>query len=270
MPELPEVETVVRSLRPYLQKKIIKKIEIYTPKLRQFIPCTLNEQIGHMIDEVTRSAKYIIISTSAPEEIIVHLGMTGNLLIKDQLSFQRTKHDHLAIYLDNGTVLIYHDPRKFGLITTTSHAPKSLDEAAIDAVSDDFTAFYLNQFLKIFPKTPIKLALMNNKIVSGIGNIYANESLFMAKILPTRQSSTLSQQELDLLVRKIKEVLFKAIDAGGSSIKDHKSASGESGYFQQQLLVYGRDRKPCKLCTTLLKRTIISGRSTFFCSQCQR
>ena len=268
MPELPEVETIVRELSSKIQGKKIVQIKILNPKLRQPIPQYISN-FTHKILSITRQAKFIVMTLDTNNKIIIHLGMTGKILIQKQQNSPLNKHDHFLIQLNDNSSIIYNDTRKFGLVTTPELAPQSFFNSAPDPFE---VSFSLEQFKQsLYNSTrPIKTCLMNNNIITGVGNIYANEALFKAKILPTRAANTLRDSEIDLLIDKIKATLLDAIKAGGSSIKDYRNITDNPGYFQQQLLVYNRTNQPCKLCTTPIKRSVISGRSAFFCYNCQK
>ncbi len=273
MPELPEVETVVRSLEPIKNQTIIDA-NVYQYQLRvgSKIPANFCDDIkGTTITNIVRIAKYIVINLSNQKTIIVHLGMSGNLLLKEQ-NFTPEKHTHVLINLTNHT-LIYNDPRRFGLvdlIDTNSisdyFAKKSM---GVDALADEFCPSYLKTKLQ-GRKTPIKIALLNQEVVAGLGNIYVCEALFMAKIHPSTPASSLKKKDLEKLVPIIKQVLQKSIQAGGTTLKDYKSSDGTPGYFVQELLVYGKENLPCPTCKHPIEKIILGGRSTFFCSKCQK
>jgi formamidopyrimidine-DNA glycosylase len=268
MPELPEVETIVQELSKKIKGKKIINIKIINPKLRYPIPQQILD-FTYNILSVTRTAKFIVISLDMDHQIIIHLGMTGKILINHQPSSVQHKHDHLLIQLNDNISITYNDTRKFGFITTPELAPKSFFNSASDPLEESFSPEKLKHILK-HSRKPIKTCLMDNNIITGVGNIYASESLFKAKILPTRQALSLTTSEIDLLIKEIKNTLLEAIKAGGSSIKDYRNSSGNLGYFQQQLFVYNRANKPCKICSEPIQRLVISGRSTFFCSNCQK
>ena len=267
MPELPEVETITQELSKQLLNKTITKINILNPKLRYPIPQDILE-LTFTIRSVSRKAKYIIITLNENNAIIIHLGMTGKILIQDK-NYQSNKHDHVTIELDNKTTLVYNDTRKFGFIALKNSLPPSFYTDAPDPLALDFSTEKLKTKLRA-SKAPIKACIMNNKIITGVGNIYANEALFKAKILPICPANQLSNKKLDELIKQIIITLKAAIKAGGSSIKDYRNSSGNLGYFQQQLLVYNKEGKPCVICKNKIKRIIQSGRSSFFCSTCQK
>lgn len=268
MPELPEVETVVRELSKQLTDKNILQIKILNPKLRYPIPNNLVTFCGN-IKSIKRQAKYIIISLDTDQNIVIHLGMTGRVLIIKSHDYKQDKHDHLIINLDNNISIIYNDTRKFGFITTPELAPPSFSNSAPDPFDPYFSATKLQQKLSS-SSSSIKSCIMNNNIITGVGNIYANEALFKARILPTKAANTLSIKKINKLIEQITTTLKDAITAGGSSIKDYRNSSGKLGYFQQQHFVYNRETQPCKICQTDIIRIQQSGRSSFFCSKCQK
>ena len=268
MPELPEVETVVRELSKQLTDKNILQIKILNPKLRYPIPNNLITFRGS-IKSIKRQAKYIIISIDNDQNIVIHLGMTGKVLIINSHEYKQDKHDHLIINLDNNISIVYNDTRKFGLITTPELAPPSFYNSAPDPFAQNFSITKLKQKLSK-SSSSIKSCIMNNDIITGVGNIYANEALFKANILPTRAANTLSNIEINRLIEQIIVTLKEAIQAGGSSIKDYRNSSGKLGYFQQQHFVYNKKNTPCKICQNKIEHIQQSGRSSFFCSKCQK
>jgi formamidopyrimidine-DNA glycosylase len=266
MPELPEVETIVQELSNKIKGKRIAQIKILNPKLRYPIPANISD-FTYLISSVTRKAKFIVVTFDSNDKMIVHLGMTGKILITKNHVLH--KHDHLVITLEDGTYVVYNDTRKFGFITTLELAPPSFFASAPDPFEHSFSEEILTRNLQTL-KSPIKTCLMNNNLITGVGNIYASEALFKAKILPTRAANTLTTLEITLLIKEIKSTLSESIKAGGSSIKDYRTSSGSMGYFQQQLFVYNRTNKPCKMCNHLIERVVLAGRSSFFCSDCQK
>lgn len=270
MPELPEVETTRRGLSQVLKMKPrIVAFHYLRKDLRFPMPQKkLQALVGCEIEEVSRRAKYLLIKTRKGF-LLSHLGMTGTWRVGE---IERL-HDHFAIELSNGQKLIYNDPRRFGFIDFvplegTNKHPR-LKDLGFEPFDTAFSAAVLKQqFLK---KTiACKVALMDQKIVVGVGNIYASESLFLAKVNPQKKASKLSLQELEKIVESIRTVLEKAIAAGGSTISDFKNAAGEGGYFQTQFQVYDRKNQKCTICkTSEIKLIVQGGRSTFFCPKCQ-
>ena len=281
MPELPEVETTARSLHRQVAGDVIESVWIgdksnLLKSPAEEIARTLE---GSRIEGVRRVGKHIvidmrrdraaagrgkIIQSAGQAQWVVHLGMTGRMLVCDAAA-ERVKHTHLVAQLASGRELRFIDPRRFGKLQVLSGG--SFQAAGSEPIGADREAF-----AKLFHgrKTPIKSALLNQKLLSGIGNIYADESLFRAGIRPRRRAASLTRAELARLYDAIQEVLAEAIAAGGSSISDYVDAAGDAGFFQLQHRVYGREGKPCLVCKTPIKRVVISGRSSHYCSRCQK
>ncbi len=274
MPELPEVETICQGLREKTLKKLIVKVQLITKlNLRQAIPSSIEEKInGCKIVKITRRAKYIQIFLDNSLVVLIHLGMSGKVLIKDQ-NYVYQKHDHFSIHLNDGQQIVYNDPRRFGLIDLVKIEELAdsplLRHLGIEPLEPEFTPEYLANILRN-KKQPIKLTIMDNANIVGVGNIYASESLFLSEILPTRFSASLNINEVILLHQKIIEVLKDAIKQGGSSLKDYASVSGEKGYFQHSFKVYGRENENCSSCNNLIIKIKQAGRASFYCSICQK
>ncbi|MDD0823349.1 bifunctional DNA-formamidopyrimidine glycosylase/DNA-(apurinic or apyrimidinic site) lyase [Mannheimia sp. AT1] len=271
MPELPEVETSVRGVSPYLVGQTIKQIIVRQPKLRWVVSPEIMAMQNATIQAIDRRAKYLIIRTNQGD-IIVHLGMSGSLSIL-QANQQNTvgKHDHVDLITANGTILRYNDPRKFGCWLWAEQAENHelLQKLGPEPLSENFTSDYL--FAKSRKKTTAcKTFIMNNDIVVGVGNIYACESLFMAGIHPELAAQNLTKKQCERLVKVIKEVLTKAIIQGGTTLKDFIQPDGKPGYFAQVLQVYGRKGEECNDCGTLIETKIIGQRNTYFCPKCQK
>ncbi|WP_095497720.1 bifunctional DNA-formamidopyrimidine glycosylase/DNA-(apurinic or apyrimidinic site) lyase [Paraferrimonas haliotis] len=270
MPELPEVEVTRLGVSPHLIGQSIEAIEVRQPQLRWPVSEQLQTLVGQVITSVSRRAKYLIIETAAGCAI-VHLGMSGSLRILPKDS-PAEKHDHVDMTLSNGQVLRYRDPRRFGAwlyneLPLEGHA--LLEKLGPEPLTDDFNAHYLKAALKGRSKA-IKLALMDNHIVVGVGNIYANEALFHSGIAPTRPAGQISIKRLETLVEQIKRVLADAIKQGGTSLKDFTQSDGKPGYFVQQLSVYGKSQQPCPNCGREIATIKLGQRATFYCSRCQR
>lgn len=270
MPELPEVETVLRGILPYAEKQKILNIIVRNRNMRWTIPHSLEEEaIGTTILAITRRSKYLLFATSSGT-IMMHLGMSGVLSVVDSNTALK-KHDHVDIVLANGKILRLNDPRRFGSVLWSKGdilQHRLLVDLAPEPLSDDFNATYLIDKLSN-RKTCIKVALMNSKIVVGVGNIYASESLFKSKISPQRLANSLSATEITVLVTEIKKVLKKSIEAGGTTLKDFAQADGKPGYFAQELSVYGRKGLPCIVCNNDINHITIANRATYFCATCQ-
>lgn len=271
MPELPEVETVCRSLISSILKQPIVTVIVRQFKLRHPIPKNLPKILrGKFVEKISRRGKYILLGTKTGT-LIIHLGMSGNLQIKPQ-NHPIIKHDHVEIILNNNLALCYNDPRRFGAILWTNQDPLKhplLKKLGPEPFAKEFTAAYLFDQAKS-SQGPIKQFIMNNHIVTGVGNIYANEALFAAKINPLQKAKQLSLCSWQTLVKEIKKLLRRAIKYGGTTIKDHQDSHGKKGSFQNKLKIYGRANQPCYNCNTKLTRIKIGQRSTIFCPQCQK
>lgn len=270
MPELPEVETTKRGIEPYLVSQQISEIIVRQRRLRWAIPDELDILASNQkILQVTRRAKYLLLTLESGT-IIIHLGMSGNLRIVDA-SHDVQKHDHVDIVLANGTVLRYNDTRRFGCILWASDPANHplLAQLGPEPLSDAFDGSYLYQ-LSRNRHVAIKLFIMNNTVVVGVGNIYANEALFAAGIAPERAVNTISLAQYKKLARCIKDILARAIEAGGTTLKDFVGGDGKPGYFQQTLEVYGRGGLPCHKCHRLLHEIRLGQRTTVYCTHCQK
>jgi len=269
MPELPEVETTCQGIATHISDQTIRHVIIRNPKLRWPIPSNLPGQlINQNIIHVSRRAKYILIKTTQGT-LISHLGMSGCLKIT-QPNQEIMKHDHFDIIFDH-CILRYNDPRRFGCLLytqppTEEHALlKNLGPAPLDI---EFNTSYLYQRAQR-SRSCIKTFIMNQKVVVGVGNIYASEALFLANIHPKRATNRISKKRLGALVIAIKHILQKALQAGGTTLKDFYGSDGQPGYFRQELCVYNREDEPCTQCETKIKKIILGQRSSFYCTVCQ-
>lgn len=279
MPELPEVEIIKNNLSDYLVNKTFHSIKVFTSKLRYKIPHNLVESVKNQrVTHISRVAKYIIVSLDNNYALLIHLGMTGNFLINTKKKNQKdSKHVRIRFVMSDESKIDYVDIRKFGffkLVTPQKNEiRKLLAELGPDALSDEFNTNYLQNTLKN-RTINIKSALLNQKIVGGIGNIYASEALFRAKISPITESKKIAKDKIKIsdLVSSIKFILNDAIQVGGSTIKDHKNMKGESGYFQYKFNVYNRENMECndQNCDSKIKRIVQTGRSSFYCEKCQK
>lgn len=283
MPELPEVETVRRGLAPAMEGAIIARAEVNRPDLRWPFPERMADRlIGAKVNQLRRRSKYILADLDTGESLLVHLGMSGRMTVSgDPLGQfahnhpQKQKHDHVIFDMDNGARVTFNDPRRFGamdlLDTATAADHPLLAKIGPEPLGNDFHESYLAERLTS-RNTPIKSALLDQSIVAGLGNIYVCEALYRAGISPRRKANAISSKRIHGLVPIIRDVLSEAIDAGGSSLKDFRQADGELGYFQHSFDVYGRESEPCKTpeCGATISRITQSGRSSFFCPQCQR
>ncbi len=271
MPELPEVETSRRGIEPHILKQSVTDVVIRQKKLRWPIPTSIKKQlINQTINQVARRGKYILLHTDAGT-VILHLGMSGSLRILTK-SIAPEKHDHFDIIFNNNKILRLRDPRRFGAVLWTKSDPlkhKLLINLGPEPLNDEFTAQYLYEHSRN-RKVAIKTFLMNSHIVVGVGNIYANESLFSAGINPRRNACNISLARYKKLVPAIKTILSKSIEQGGTTLKDFINEDGKPGYFQQTLTVYGRAGEACTHCGNTIKKITQTQRSTFYCSHCQK
>ena len=289
MPELPEVETIARGLDRRVRGDVIESVwlgskpEPLKSPAREIV-ATLESR---RINGVRRMGKHIVLDleavgqapvakhakksarrpdgpTSTKAQWIVHLGMTGRLLVCPP-SEETAKHTHAVVKLASGRELRFVDPRRFGRLSVSSNGN-------FEASGSEPLEVALDRFVGLFRgrKTPIKSALLNQKLLSGVGNIYADESLFRAGVRPRRRAASLTQENLRLLYSSLREVLKEAIKLGGSSVSDYVDADGEEGFFQLQHRVYGREGEPCLVCKTPIKRVVIAGRSSHYCPKCQK
>jgi formamidopyrimidine-DNA glycosylase len=275
MPELPEVETVLRALKPHLINDSFTVIKTHVSKLRTPLDITDRpELLNQKITNLWRRAKYIILELENDYGLLMHLGMTGSWRLESP-SIERQKHDHAEFYLSSGLVLRYNDSRRFGQIMIIESINiitkyKLLFKLDPEPLTHDFNTRYLKNICQ-GKKKPVKSLIMDNAIVVGVGNIYASESLFHAGINPLLPAGSISRQRLQRLVTAIKNVLQTAIDAGGTTIKDYTSLNGEEGNFGRELKVYGKTGEKCNKCARgIIRQTYLSGRSTFYCPVCQR
>lgn len=277
MPELPEVETVVRGLAARMTGRRLARLDLHRGDLRWPIPRGLKGKVeGRTIDAVTRRAKYIVIRLDDGGVLLLHLGMSGRLIIADRGSNAPPEpHDHVVFTLDDGTSVRFNDVRRFGMLDYTQaaalHRHKLLAKLGPEPLGPEFTGPVLSAALK-GKRTPLKAALLDQQVVAGLGNIYVSEALYHAGLSPRRLARTVTPERARRLVAAIQGVLRRAIAAGGSSLRDYVQTSGELGYFQHQWAVYGREGEPCPGCdcATGIRRIVQSGRSTFYCAKRQR
>ncbi|MBL1419341.1 MAG: bifunctional DNA-formamidopyrimidine glycosylase/DNA-(apurinic or apyrimidinic site) lyase [Alphaproteobacteria bacterium] len=288
MPELPEVETVRRGLLPAMKGKTLVKLELNRKNLRFEFDSDLAATLeGRQIADIERRSKYLLMhfhSAKNKETLIGHLGMSGKFTIfshNEAKMREKQKHDHVVFYLDDGTEIVYNDPRRFGFLVLAAQgewqAHKLIRDIGPEPLTDDFDAAHLAK--KSAGKSGnIKNHLLNQKIVAGLGNIYVCEALFRAKIDPTKPASILATKAdkptkvCILLVPIVKDILAEAIKAGGSTLNDYRQTDGNLGYFQHRFVAYGREGEDCVTdnCKAQIIRIVQSGRSTFYCPSCQK
>lgn len=270
MPELPEVETTLRGVSPWVHEQEIVAVNVYNYAMRWPIPPEVNDLGGVIIQQVFRRAKYLIFKLSNQQHLLLHLGMSGMIRVVDA-SAELLKHDHFELVLSNGRALRLNDPRRFGCVLLAGDNPYKhalLSELGPEPLTEAFDG----QWLKTQSKNrqvAVKNFIMNNHIVVGVGNIYAAESLFLSGINPNRPAHNISLARYQLLAENIKQVLSKAINAGGTTLNDFKNTDGKPGYFKQELLVYGRQGAPCVSCGSEIKNSIIGQRASCYCPRCQ-
>jgi len=283
MPELPEVETVRSGLAPVMEGQVIARAEVNRPDLRWPFPARMAERLtGQRVERLRRRSKYILVDMGGGETLLIHLGMSGRMTVSgDPLGkFVRNhppalKHDHVVLNMQNGARIIFNDPRRFGMMdliaTKTADQHKLLADLGPEPLGNDFHEDHLINAFK-GRKTAVKTALLDQRIVAGLGNIYVCEVLFRTKISPMLKAGEIAPKRVAALVPAIRQVLKEAIAAGGSSLRDFRQADGELGYFQHSFDVYGREGAPCNGpgCDGEVQRIIQRGRSTFYCLQCQR
>ena len=283
MPELPEVETVRRGLAPVMEGAVIARADVNRPDLRWPFPAQMAQRLTEQkVLGLRRRSKYILADLASKESLLIHLGMSGRMLISgDPLGKfvhdhpAPEKHDHVVLHMDNGARITFNDPRRFGamdlLDTADADAHKLLAVLGPEPLGNDFHEDMLIAAFK-GRNTPVKSALLDQRIVAGLGNIYVCEALYRAGIHPARKAGRVSAARVASLVPIIRQVLAEAIEAGGSSLRDFRQADGELGYFQHSFDVYGREGEACRnpSCARPIRRIVQSGRSSFFCGTCQR
>jgi formamidopyrimidine-DNA glycosylase len=270
MPELPEVETIRRTLEPHVVGGRVTHVTVRERRLRAPIARDFEQRLrGRQVTALERRGKYLLFHLDREQTLLVHLGMSGSLSCVPAGS-PLGAHDHVAITFERTRTMVYNDPRRFGLMRLGRAAEfAELGNVGRDPLSaapsvDEWRALVRARRL------PIKNLLMDQRVVAGVGNIYANEMLFQAGIRPRRRAGSLRRDELDRLSTALRRVLADAVELGGSSISDYRDANGQPGYFQMHHAVYDRAGEPCRTCATAIKRVVLSGRSSYYCPHCQR
>ncbi|NHF73569.1 bifunctional DNA-formamidopyrimidine glycosylase/DNA-(apurinic or apyrimidinic site) lyase [Paracoccus xiamenensis] len=279
MPELPEVETVRRGLQPHLEGRRIARLVLNRDGLRwKFPPDLVQVATGATVTGLRRRSKYVLLDLDREASILIHLGMSGRMLIEGAGvgDFHRDpailpRHDHVVFETDEGTRITMNDARRFGMVDLIRGSSPLLDVLGPEPLGDEFTGATLAAAFE-GRRAPVKAALLDQGVVAGLGNIYVSESLHRAGIDPRRAAGRIGRARLDALAGHIKDVLTEAIAAGGSSLRDHRQATGELGYFQHSFRVYDREGAPCPRpgCDGHVQRIVQSGRSSFWCPRCQR
>jgi formamidopyrimidine-DNA glycosylase len=273
MPELPEVETVCRSLRPHLLGRTIRRVRVLEPRLR--VPVDqrgLKSLAGKRVDRISRLAKYILLSLSDDNVWVFHLGMSGKLVCV-AANTARQKHDHIIVELEGGDELRYHDPRRFGLSLVAKkdrlYELPQLRRIGMDPFDPALNGDYLFRFTRASERR-IRDLLLDQQIIAGLGNIYANEILSLSGIKPTTRAHRLTRRQAQGIAAAIPNLLVDAIRWCGTSFSDYRDADDKSGEFQNHLRVYDRDGQECRVCPSVIKRVTIGNRSAFYCPMCQR
>jgi len=278
MPELPEVETVRRGLAPFLEGRTLVRVDRRRKDLRIPFPRAFSQRLtGQKVRHLSRRAKYLLVHMDDGTVLIVHLGMSGRMTVTPppQIAPPPGRHDHVIFATDEGAVVTFNDVRRFGLMTLTDEDGladhKLLKDLGPEPLGNEFSSAYFSDVLR-HRKTSIKAALLDQKIIAGVGNIYACEALYRAGISPKRLAASVAGARAERLAPAVRDVLNEAIAAGGSTLKDYVQADGELGYFQHNFAVYGREGEPCPDCdcANSVQRIVQAGRSTFFCAKRQR
>jgi formamidopyrimidine-DNA glycosylase len=271
MPELPEVETTRRGVAPHVERQKVTAVRVYDRRLRWPVPRDLARRlVGRTVDRVDRRSKYLLFRFGA-DTLLVHLGMTGSLRIYSDPP-RKERHDHIDLEFANGAVLRYRDPRRFGAMLWspgTAGDHRLLARLGVEPFAPEFDGAYLYQSMR-GRRAAIKLVLMDSHVVVGVGNIYANESLFRARIRPDRAAHRVGRVRLERLAMAVRDTLAEAIAKGGSTLRDYVDSRGEPGYFQLDYYVYGRRGEPCRICGTPIRMSRLGGRATYYCIRCQR
>ncbi len=270
MPELPEVETTVNGIRPYLEGQTLARLVVRERRLRWLIPVGLEQSVsGKKMAKIERKGKYILIHLDVGG-LIIHLGMSGSMRVL-RLPMVASKHDHFDLINESGQIIRYRDPRKFGclLYALNLYSHPRLQALGVEPLTRDFSGNLLYRLAKT-KKVPVKTLIMDGRIVVGVGNIYASEALFDAGVHPLRKCCRISLLRYTRLVASIQKILQQAIKKGGTTLQDFVGADGMPGYFEQKLTVYGREGAHCRRCRSPIKRMVIAQRATFYCPKCQR
>ena len=271
MPELPEVETTVRGIAPYLEGRVISEVLVRDARLRWPVPANLAQlTVGKTVLSVRRRAKYILVELDHGH-VLLHLGMSGSLRLTPS-GQPPGRHDHIEFEIAGERRLRLRDPRRFGCVLWIDHVPEHfhlLANLGPEPLTDEFDGEYLYRVARN-RKIAVKNFIMNSHVVVGVGNIYASEALFSAGIRPTRAAGRVALSRYSSLVDAIRETLQAAIDAGGTTLRDFVDGAGNPGYFKHDLRVYEREGQPCVRCQTPIKRKVIGQRSTYYCQNCQR
>jgi formamidopyrimidine-DNA glycosylase len=271
MPELPEVETTRRGVAPHVERQKVTAVRVYDHRLRWPVPRDLPRRlVGRKVDRVERRSKYLLFRIGV-DTLLVHMGMTGSLRVFTDPPPRET-HDHVDLEFANGVVLRYRDPRRFGAFVWSPGKAgdhRLLARLGVEPFAPEFDDAYLHRAMR-GRRAAIKLVLMDSHVVVGVGNIYANESLFRAGIRPDRAANRVGRARLARLAMAVRDTLAEAIAKGGSTLRDYVDSRGEPGYFQLDYYVYGRKGEPCRICGTPIRASRLGSRATYYCIRCQR
>jgi formamidopyrimidine-DNA glycosylase len=268
MPELPEVETLRRTIAPHVIGRRILRVEVRERRLRRPIPRDLAARLaGRTVRAVERRAKYLLLDVGDGLRWVVHLGMSGRFCVGDPPA--GLPHVHVVAELAGGVRLYFRDPRRFGLMLLSAD-DADLGVLGVEPLGPEFTADLLWALTRRHRRSTVKSLLMDGRLIAGVGNIYANEALFHAGIRPARRNARVTRSEAARLADAVRMVLERAIASRGSSLLDYRDADGNEGEFQSSLFVYERTDEPCRTCTTPVRRLVLGGRGTFYCPRCQR
>lgn len=266
MPELPEVETIRRTLHPHVVGRMIENVHVREARLRRPVSGEFGPRLtGRTIVDLRRLGKYLVFDLDDGGLWIVHLGMSGCLAVSPAGA---NEHDHVDVQLSRGTRLVYNDPRRFGLMIVDDQLPAEVRHLGVDPLGESYTPEVLGGICR-GRRRPIKNTLMDQRSIAGLGNIYASEILFRAGVRPGRQSRRLRLREIQAIHAATGSVIADALRAGGSSISDYRDGEGRAGYFQLELRVYDREGEPCVSCRTAIRARTMAGRSTYYCPSCQ-
>ncbi len=270
MPELPEVETTLRGIRPWLEGRRLQSIEVRDPRLRWPVPAAIDRAAGARITALRRRGKYLLLETDAGGDLLIHLGMSGSLRVITDGSPPRP-HDHFDL-VTRDAVVRFNDPRRFGALLWVDpprEAHKLLAHLGPEPLGDAFDGRWLYANAR-GRRVAVKQYIMDGKVVVGVGNIYASEALFMAGIHPTRPAGRIALARYEALAEAIRDVLSRSIAQGGTTLRDYVNSEGAPGYFALDLLAYGRADEPCFQCQAPIRQRVIGQRSSFYCPRCQR
>jgi len=270
VPELPEVETTLRGIRPYLEGQVILQVRVRNPALRWPVPASVQRACGQRVEKLSRRGKYLLIECEKGG-LMCHLGMSGSLRISTEGDPPR-QHDHFDLVLDSKKCVRFHDPRRFGSLLWWDppyRAHVLLRDLGPEPLSRKFDGEYLWRRARKL-RVPVKNFIMNGKVVVGVGNIYASEALFIAGIHPSRAAGRIALSRYQNLVMAIRQVLKRAIRHGGTTLRDFVNSTGEPGYFAEELLVYDRAGQACCQCRAPIRHKVIGQRASYYCPQCQR